>query len=174
MNRLIYAAYTATAIAFSFPVVESYADTAAPSVEQQDHWRQDRAQRLQRQAEIFDARIVGFKASLGLTSDQEKNWAPFEAALRDLSKPREAGMRPDGVEGRADAPPSPIERMRAASARMGQRSTELSALANAATPLYTSLDDKQKVVFDDTLRGLLWRPHFGRGRPGPERFERRG
>jgi hypothetical protein len=170
MRRLIYAACSAAAIAFALPIAEGHADTAAPTAEQQDHWRQDRAERLQRRTEIFEARLVGFKASLALTGDQEKNWAPFEAALRDLAKPRGRWGNPDqGQAGNRDTPPSPIERMREGSKRMGERSTELAALANAATPLYTSLDDKQKVVFDATLRGLLHRPHFGRGRS-----ERRG
>jgi hypothetical protein len=57
---------------------------------------------------------------------------------------------------------------------MGERSTELFALANAATPLYASLDDKQKLVFDETLRGFLRPRTFGRGRAGPWRFDRRG
>ena len=32
-----------------------------------------------------DARIAALKAGLQLTPDQEKNWAPFEQALRDLA-----------------------------------------------------------------------------------------
>lgn len=45
--------------------------------------------------------------------------------------------------------------MRRFSQRLGERSIELSALADATTPLYASLDDKQKLVFDATLRGFL-------------------
>ena len=33
-----------------------------------------------------DARIAALKAGLQLTPDQEKNWPPFEQALRDLAK----------------------------------------------------------------------------------------
>ena len=33
-----------------------------------------------------DARIAALKAGLTLAPDQEKNWPPFERALRDLSK----------------------------------------------------------------------------------------
>src|SRR6185437_10849166 len=33
-----------------------------------------------------DARIAALKAGLQLTPEQEKNWAPFEQALRDLVK----------------------------------------------------------------------------------------
>jgi hypothetical protein len=64
--------------------------------------------------------------------------------------------------------------MRRFSQRMGERSTELFTLANAASPLYASLDDKQKFVFDATLRGFLRPRPFGAGRPSPWRFDRRG
>jgi len=33
-----------------------------------------------------DARIAALRAGLQLTPDQEKNWPPFEQALRDLVK----------------------------------------------------------------------------------------
>lgn len=33
-----------------------------------------------------DARIAALKAGLQLTPEQEKNWAPFEQALRELAK----------------------------------------------------------------------------------------
>ena len=35
-----------------------------------------------------DARIAALKAGLQLTPEQEKNWGPFEQALRDLVKLR--------------------------------------------------------------------------------------
>jgi hypothetical protein len=171
MKRMIYAACAAATLAFAVPAIQSFADTDSPSGAQQEQGKQRREEWMQRRAEIFDARLVGFKASLSLASDQEKNWAPFETALRDAAErgPRqgpEAGEAPDG-------PPSPIDRMRDISKRMGERSAKLSALADAAAPLYTSLDDKQKVVFDATLRGLL-RPHrFGPGGPEGRRWERR-
>jgi LTXXQ motif family protein len=167
MRRLIYTACAAAAIALSLPVAESFAEADRRSAEQQEQWKQAREQRLQQRAEILDARLVGFKASLALTSDQEKNWARFEAALRNAAKPREPWMRPDGDQGRAEGRPSPIDMMRRFSQRMGERSTKLSALADATTPLYASLDDKQKLVFDATLRGFLRPRLFGPGRRTP-------
>lgn len=62
--------------------------------------------------------------------------------------------------------------MKVISSRMSERATKLSALADAAAPLYASLDDKQKVVFDATLRGLM-RPHRWQGGPDGRRWERR-
>jgi len=174
MKRLIYTTCAAVAIALSFPVAQSFADNEGPSAERQEQWNQARERRLQQQAQILDARLVGFKASLSLTSDQEKNWAPFEAALRNAARPRKPWRRPDGDQARNGGRPSPVEIMRGFSQRLGERSIELSALADAATPLYASLDDKQKLVFDATLRGFLRPRPFGRGRAGPWRSDRRG
>ncbi len=170
MKRMIFAACAAATLALALPAVQSFADTAGPDATQQEQGNQRRQEWMQRRTEIFDARLVGFKASLALTSDQEKNWAPFELALRDAAK-RGPGAGPQADEDR-NSPRSPIVRMRDMSKRMGEMSTKLSALADAAAPLYASLDDKQKVVFDATLHGLL-RPHRP-GRDGPEgrRWER--
>ena len=64
--------------------------------------------------------------------------------------------------------------MRRFSQRTGEQSTNLFTLANVASPLYASLDDKQKLVFDATLRGFLRPRAFGPGPAGPSRFDRRG
>ena len=78
MKRMIYAACTAATLALALPAVQSLADTGGPTAQQQEQGNQRREEWMQRRAEIFDARLVGFKASLALTGDQEKNWAPFE------------------------------------------------------------------------------------------------
>jgi hypothetical protein len=174
MRRLIYTVCTAATFALAAPVVQSFANADGSSTEQQEQLKQAREQRLQQRAEILDARLVGFKASLALTSDQEKNWTPFEAALRAAAKPRGPLTGPGGDEARNEPTPSPIDRMRRISTRMGERSIELSALADAATPLYASFDDKQKLVFRATLRELLHPRRFGFGPPSPWRFDRRG
>ena len=171
MKRMIYAACAAATLSLAVPAVQSFAAADNSSAAQQEQGQQRREMWRQRRAEIFDARLVGFKASLALTSDQDKAWAPFESALRDAAKRGPwPGRQADQDSG---APPSPIDRMKAISSRMSERATKLSALADAAAPLYASLDDKQKVVFDATLRGLL-RPHRG-GPGGPDggRWDRR-
>ena len=171
MKRMIYAACAAATLGLALPAVQSFADTAAPAAVQQEQGSQRREEWMQRRAEIFDAFLVGYKASLGLTNDQEKNWAPFESALREAAK-RGPGAGPHADEERS-GPPSPIDRMRNISTRLSGLSTKLSALADAGAPLYASLDDKQKVVFDAGLRGL-WRLHrFGAGGPEGRRWQRR-
>jgi hypothetical protein len=171
MKRIITAACAAATLALAIPAVQSFAATDEPTAAQQEQGQQRGDLWRQRRAEVFDARLVGFKASLALTSDQEKASAPFELALRDAAK---RGPWP-GREADEDrgASPSPIDRMKAISQRLGERATKLSALADAAAPLYTSLDDRQKVVFDATLRGLLRPHHGGPGGPDGRRWDRR-
>lgn len=172
MKRMIYAACAAATLALALPAVQTFADTNPPAVEQEQR-QQRREEWMQRRAEIIDARLIGFKASLSLTSDQEKTWAPFKSALRDAAKLRGPGMRPDAGDAGAETPASPIDRMREISKRMGERSTALSAIADAAAPLYASLDDKQKVIFDATLRAFVRAHRFGPGGPDGRRWEQR-
>ena len=104
---------------------------------------------------MTDARIAGLKAGLKLTAEQEKNWPAFEAALRDRSKERADQMqaraeqrqtrRNNREQGQAnDARPDAIARLRQGADAMTGRAAGLKKLADAAEPLYKSLDDGQK------------------------------
>jgi zinc resistance-associated protein len=104
-----------------------------------------------------DARIAALKAGLALTPDQEKNWPPFEQALRDLAK-----LRLQRIEARAAAaeqqPPSdPFERLQHRAEAMSQRGAALKRVADAGAPLYQSLNDAQKHRF--TILARILRPH---------------
>ncbi|WP_158817659.1 Spy/CpxP family protein refolding chaperone [Methylocapsa sp. S129] len=108
---------------------------------------------------MLDARLAGFKAGLKLNADQEKSWTPFETAVRDAAKARAERFREMRKQQDADEQPSPIDRMRMRSDRLAKGSVDLKALADAATPLYVSLDDGQKRDF-----GLLFREFLHHGR----------
>ena len=92
-----------------------------------------------------DARIAAVHAGLKLTAEQEKSWPAVEAALRDLAK-----QRTDRFAARASADKpqeprkDPIERLNQRAERMTQTGAALKTLADAAGPLYKSLDDGQK------------------------------
>jgi hypothetical protein len=118
---------------------------------------------------MLDAHLAGMKAALKLTPDQEKNWAAFEAAVRDAAQARREAMREmrDGAPG--GERPSPIERMNAMADRLAKTSTEIKAIANAAKPLYDSLDDGQRRHFGPLMatliehgphRGMMMRPQW--------------
>jgi hypothetical protein len=116
-----------------------------------EHWKPTAAD----MSAFTDARIAGLKAGLKLTPDQEKNWPAVETALRDLAK-----QRADRMAARASAKPDdkdatkrdPIERLRYRADMMTQTGANLKKLADAAGPLYQSLDEGQKNRFQMLAR----------------------
>ena len=89
-------------------------------------------------AAFIDARISELKADLHLTAAQEKNWAPFETAVRDAAKDR--ATRFEQREARDGQPASHGDFRAAADA-------DQKKLAAALDPLYKSLDAGQQQVF---------------------------
>ncbi|RTL47907.1 MAG: hypothetical protein EKK40_18650 [Bradyrhizobiaceae bacterium] len=121
-------------------------------------------------AAFVDARIAAVKAGLKLTPDQEKNWPPVEAAVRDFAKMRidRANARASEWEARraardndaksdksdkggksqdqaaSDESRDPVARLRERADNMAATAAGLKKIADAADPLYKSLDDSQK------------------------------
>lgn len=114
-------------------------------------------------AAFTDARIAALKAGLKLTPAQEKNWPALETALREQATARAKRM----AEWRETAKEpqehrSVIEGLQDRAKRLSARSTEMEKLAEAAKPLYDSLDDAQQRRFRPLLRmasGRHW--HYG-------------
>src|SRR5271165_2391183 len=114
-------------------------------------------------AALVDARIAALKAGLKLTPDQEKNWAPLEAAIREQAKERAerfAAWREKRES--QDEHRDLIERLQMRSQWMTQRAADLDKLIAAAKPLYDSLDDGQKRRFAELMRppGRSYRQHW--------------
>jgi hypothetical protein len=102
---------------------------------------------------MTDARIAGLKAGLKLNAEQEKNWPAVETAIRDLAKQR--AERREARRNRGDnaaSRPDAIARLRNGANAMVTRADGLKKLADAAEPLYNSLDDAQKRRFAVLLR----------------------
>lgn len=91
-----------------------------------------------------DARIAALHAGLKLTAEQEKNWPAVESALRDIAKQRSERF---AARASADRPTDPIARLNLRAEAMTQRGAALKKLADAAGPLYQSLDEGQKRRF---------------------------
>ncbi len=108
-------------------------------------------------AALLDAKLAGMKAALKLTPDQEKTWAPFESAVRDAAKARIDAMRAMREQHKEGEMMTPIDRINAISDHLAKASVELKQVADAAKPLYDSLDDQQKAEFGPLLATL--RPH---------------
>ena len=117
-------------------------------------------------AAYADARIAAVHAGLKLTPDQEKLWPPVEAAVRDFAKLRidRANARMNAGPGDADKPGDPIARLRQRAEDMGASSAALKKIADAADPLYKTLDEGQKRRLAVLTRH---RGPFGGGDDGP-------
>ncbi|THD68134.1 MAG: hypothetical protein E7813_11560 [Bradyrhizobium sp.] len=101
-------------------------------------------------AAFADARIAAVHAGLKLTPDQEKLWPPVEAAVRDFAKLRidRANARMNAQQDASkDAPQpekDPVTRLRERADDMAATAAALKRIADAADPLYKTLDDGQK------------------------------
>ncbi|MGP0093871.1 MAG: Spy/CpxP family protein refolding chaperone [Xanthobacteraceae bacterium] len=122
---------------------------AAPAASQSADQAESRAARIKgRLADEADARIAHIKARLRLTPDQEKNWPGLESELRDLAKKRAdrvIAWRAEKAQATKDT--SLIDYWRHGADLLSERAANLKALADAAQPLYASLDDRQKERF---------------------------
>jgi hypothetical protein len=128
------------------------------------HWRPN-AQDI---SAFADARVAALHAGLKLTPDQEKNWPAVEGALHDFAKQREGRF---AARASADKPKDPIERLGVRAQAMESRGAALKKLADAAEPLYQSLDPAQKHRFMILARlnhsfGRHSQHHGWRGREG--------
>jgi hypothetical protein len=129
-------------------------------------------------AAFADARIAAVHAGLKLTADQEKLWPPVETAVREFAK-----LRIDRANARMNAPrddmsqqkpDDPMARLRERADNMATSALAMKKIADAADPLYKTLDDGQKrrlallAGMDRRFggRGEGWRQHR------MERFER--
>jgi hypothetical protein len=100
-------------------------------------------------AAFADARIAAVHAGLKLTPDQDKLWPPVEAAVKDFSKlridranARMKAWRDDDSD--AQKTTDPVTKLRERADTMATTAAALKKIADAADPLYKTLDDGQK------------------------------
>jgi hypothetical protein len=94
-----------------------------------------------------DARIAAVHAGLKLTPDQEKLWPAVENAVRDFAKMRidRANARMGAQdEPRGRSVDDPVTRLRERADAMAESAAAMKKIADAADPLYKTLDDAQK------------------------------
>lgn len=139
MRKFTIAAIAVLSVAGSGAV---YAQYHRPWMERFHHMRMNPEDR----AAFVDARIAAVHAGLKLNADQEKLWPPVEAAVREFAKLRidRANARMNAGPGDTDRPEDPIARLRQRAEDMGASSAALKKIADAADPLYKTLDEGQK------------------------------
>ena len=151
MRHLIVPALVAAALAGSAYKIAAY---AAPGAMEAAH--------EEGAAFLLDAKLAGIHAALRLSADQDKYWPPFEAAVREAEQARQEMRRAMRQEREADPRPSPVAMMNLMSDDLAKASSELKKVADAAKPLFDSLDDSQKRHFGPLVHMLR------EGGPGPE------
>jgi hypothetical protein len=101
-----------------------------------------------------DANIDRIKAELNLTPEQEKNWTAFNSAMHYLGHNGADRLNLRIARAKRDPPDDIIEQMRNEAQFLNDRAVDQRAVADAAEPLYASLDDKQKTVFVQEMVSL--------------------
>jgi LTXXQ motif family protein len=142
MRKFTIAAVAALAIAGSTAVYAQYHPWLRGHMQHSRMTPEDRAA-------FVDARIAAVHAGLKLTADQEKLWPPVEAAVRDFAK-----LRMDRANARMNAPQNqsqdaqkdddPVAHLRERAETMAASAEAMKKIADAADPLYKTLDDAQK------------------------------
>jgi LTXXQ motif family protein len=94
-----------------------------------------------------DADIDRIKSELNLTPEQEKNWTAFNSAMHYLGHNGADRLNLRIARAQRDPPDDIIEQMRNEAQFLNDRAVDQRGVADAAEPLFTSLDDKQKAIF---------------------------
>jgi LTXXQ motif family protein len=138
-------------------------------------------------AAFADARIAAVHAGLKLNADQEKLWPPVETAVRDFAKLRidRANARMNAQQNDSqDGQKDPVARLRERADNMATSAAAMKKIADAADPLYKTLDEGQKrrlAILTHHMEGHSgdggWRHHgfeHGMDRDGGDRDGGRG
>ena len=94
-----------------------------------------------------DANIERIKKELNLSAEQEKHWSAFNSAMHYLGHNGADRLKLRVARAQRDPPDDIIEQMRNEAQFLNDRAVDQRNVADAAEPLFASLDDKQKQTF---------------------------
>ena len=98
-----------------------------------------------------DVNIDRIKAELNLTPEQEKNWTAFNSAMHYLGHNGADRLNLRIARAKRDPPDDIIEQMRNEAQFLNDRAVDQRNVADAAEPLFASLNDKQKQIFIEEM-----------------------
>ena len=98
-----------------------------------------------------DANIARIKTALNLTPEQEKNWAGFNSAMHYLGNNGADRLKLRIARAKRDPPDDIIEQMRNEAQFLNDRAVDQRNVADAAEPLFASLDARQKALFIEEM-----------------------
>ena len=101
-----------------------------------------------------DANIERIKKELNLTPEQEKHWAGFNSAMHYLGHNGADRLNLRVARAKRDPPDDIIEQMRNEAQFLNDRAVDQRNVADAAEPLFASLNDKQKATFIQEMVNL--------------------
>jgi LTXXQ motif family protein len=94
-----------------------------------------------------DGNIERIKKELNLTPEQEKHWNGFNSAMHYLGHNGADRLKLRIARAQRDPPDDIIEQMRNEAQFLNDRAVDQRNVADAAEPLFSTLDDKQKQTF---------------------------
>jgi hypothetical protein len=98
-----------------------------------------------------DAYIDRIKTELKLTPEQEKHWTAFNSAMHYLGHNGADRLNLRIARAQRDPPDDIIEQMRNEAQFLNDRAVDQRNVADAAEPLFASLDARQKAIFIDQM-----------------------
>jgi hypothetical protein len=98
-----------------------------------------------------DADIERIKSQLNLTPEQERHWTGFNSAMHYLGHNGADRLNLRIARAQRDPPDDIIEQMRNEAQFLNDRAVDQRSVADAAEPLFASLDDKQKAIFIEEM-----------------------
>jgi len=100
-----------------------------------------------------DANIERIKKELNLTPEQEKHWNGFNSAMHYLGHNGADRLNLRIARAQRDPPDDIIEQMRNEAQFLNDRAVDQRTVADAAEPLFATLDDKQKpTIINEMVR----------------------
>jgi hypothetical protein len=115
---------------------------------------------------FVDAHIAALRAGLKLSAEQEALWPPVEEAMRSLANLHLSHIQ-TMRQRRGMMADDPVGMLRGMAERMSQGADAVRNLADAAAPLYATLDDAQKrrllMLVRVGPRGMMGSGMMGRG-----------
>ena len=94
-----------------------------------------------------DANIARIKTELKLTPEQDKHWGGFNSAMHYLGNNGAERLNLRLARAKRDPPDDIVEQMRNEAQFLTDRAADQRAVADAAEPLFVSLDARQKKLF---------------------------
>jgi hypothetical protein len=98
-----------------------------------------------------DANIDRIRTELNLTPEQEKNWTAFNSAMHYLGHNGADRLNLRIARAKRDPPDDVIEQMRNEAQFLNDRAVDQRNVADAAEPLFASLNEKQKTIFIEEM-----------------------